>query len=998
MATNRQNYCQLLGLNPLKESTYSAEAILKKIDSKRDKWLNDSRNKQNDTEQRFKAERLAESAEDMKAVFSDPRRKRDEFSKGQDLLKGKVQKLRMDCVILSDGTYLALPGAADAYTKKLHWDGITKADVLKLAGIKDGTPPKPVSEKVINAFKGLRSVDAYTPTEMLNALITHPSLEIGLDRLSEGSSFSQIRNSFDVCEKRVNSVRPDILPEQDSYIQCMRSVKLVLEPDKELASLVAYGKCNRALVNVMDTIEQEYTTQMSRKYIDELLNAHLSRDIDSEMAVLILQQFCFKKKFAANFSETDSTMIRCSECGNMVQAGPNTVFCPACGKNFKSVCPSCNTAQSSKNSVCVKCGFNFKEGMQKADRLSLDFRMSMQSGKVSKAEKALSQLKETFPGYNGIATMTMDLENAKNEISTSRRFILDAYGRGKYTEAKQSTEALIKKYPDALDGDIELSQKYSDSVTRYNRADMYCQKAAVADSKSARMQSFVAAAEICPDHPVAKAKLRDDPPMGPADAVGNMGDRAFTIRFQAPVEAAGITYCVYRERNSLPIVNEDTRPLAEIPGTVYVDKTMDPGVEYYYSVYSKRWGILSKEGAHIGPVMTISEVDNVIIKQIDGGLQLIFEKPKGASRVRLWRADGSDSVTNTEIALNGQTVYDDIGLVGGKKYYYLFVAEYEGRNRIERSQGVIFSETTVDAPKPVKDMKISWNKSDSTYTAKWSTTEHVVLYSSKKKINIPGSMVPMEDITSWMTEIKPIMEYPDGVRFALPDGAVQYIYPVIKRGKVGIRGTETLVANLKPFRDVECTLSNKDCIITMGWPNDAVEAKLVISNDSDAKGLDDTSAEIKTIRYEEYMEDKEIRIPMGKARKKCINIFAIYMLSNQMRPSRGIAIEVNSGDSRKVRYNMKKERGGSLMDIATEPGVSELPPVMLVQAATGIPLKRTDGEVVWRSNGPLSLQNGRGLVNIAGGNLQDISRTRLFFEKDSDYYDFRFIHPLYRRE
>ena len=79
---SRQNYCQLLGLNPLKESSYSTESILKKIEAKRGKWANDSRNKQNDTEQRFKSERLVEMTSDMEEVFKDPRRRRDEFSKG----------------------------------------------------------------------------------------------------------------------------------------------------------------------------------------------------------------------------------------------------------------------------------------------------------------------------------------------------------------------------------------------------------------------------------------------------------------------------------------------------------------------------------------------------------------------------------------------------------------------------------------------------------------------------------------------------------------------------------------------------------------------------------------------------------------------------------------------------------------------------------------------------------------------------------------------------
>ncbi len=998
MAENRPNYCQLLGLNPLKETNYTAESILEKIEKKRAKWANDSRNKQNDTEQRFKAERLVEMTTDMERVMTDPVLRRSEFNSGQTVLKGKVQKLRLDCVILTDGSYVALPGVVDAYIKKLHWDGVTKADVLKITGIKDGAPPKPVTDKVQNAYKGLRAVDTHTPVEMLNALIQHPNLEISLDRLGEGASFAQIRNAFEMCEKRVNSVRSEVLPEQDSYIQTMRSVKLILDNDKELASLIAFGRCNRALAPVMETIEQEYSSQFSRGYIDELLNAHMTKDVDAELAIKILQQFCYKKKIAANFSQKESTMIRCPECSNMVPAGPHTDFCPACGKKFKTVCPRCNTAQQSNNAVCIKCGFDFKDGAQKAERLSLEFRMQMQGGKISKADRALTQLKEALPGYTGIASMTKDLDGAKAEVAAARKFFIDAYSRNRYHEAKSYVDALLGKYSDAFDNDPEVRQKHAECVTRVSNADMYCQRASVADSKVKRTECYVNAVEQCPDHPVAKSKLREDPPSGPMDAAGKLSDRSFTVKFIAPADAANLTYCVFREKNSLPLITDDSRPLAEIPGTVYVDKTMDPGVEYYYSIYSKRWGILSKEGAHIGPVMTIAEVEKVTIEPIDGGLRIMYEKPRGATRVRLWRSDGKDASSNgTEIGLNGQTVYDDIGLEGGKKYHYLFVAEYEGRNKVERSQGVVFSESTVDAPKPVKKMKIAWNKADGTYTASWATTERVLLYSSPKKIAISGNMVKMEDINAWMQEIKPITEYVDGMKFSLPDGAVQYIYPIIPRGRVGIRGTEVLLANLKPFRDVEYTISNKDCVITMGWPADAIEAKLVISNGSDARGLDDTDAEIKTVRREEYMLDKEVRIPMGRARRKCINIFAIYDLGTDTKPSRGIVLEINSGDSRKVRYTMKRERGGVVnIDLSTDPGVMTLPPMMLVQATTGIPLKRTDGEVVWRSNGPVSIQNGRSVIQVQS-TMEDEKRTRLFLANDADYYDFRFVHPLYDR-
>lgn len=996
MVEKKVNYCQLLGLNPLKESTYTDEAIQKKIQAKKEKWTNDSRNKQNDPEQRFKSEKLVGMVDDIVRVMGDPMLRKREFLEGKTILKGKVQKLKSDCIVLSDGSYLVMPGITENYTKKLHWEGVTKADVVKLAEVKEGAPPKPVHDKAFNAFNSLRTVDTYTPIELLNTLIEHPNLEIALEPLSEGSSYSQIRNAFEMCDKRVNSVRPEILPEQDSYILALRSVKLVLA-DQDMEALLKYGRTYRSMVPVMETIEQEYNgQQLTRKYIDELVGVHISRDSDPVMAIAILQSFCYKRKIAANFSNTDSVMLRCPECGMMVQGGPNTVFCPCCGKNFKTVCPACNTAQQSNNTLCIKCGFNFKEGLNRAKGLELNFRMNMQKGMVSRAEKDLVQLKEVYSGYAGMAALEMQLSKAKSSISSLTKMIDESYSRKKYSHVRAVTEEMMKQYPEVLAENPTLKQKYDDAINHYNAAELYCQKAAVSDHRDQRMAMYVSAVEICPDHPVAMTKLREHPPSGPVDPAVRLINGSLAIRFEPPEDNTGLTYCIYRSRDSLPNVTEDTRPMVEIPTSTYMDKTMDPGVEYYYSIYSKRWGILSREGAHFGPVMTLAEVDKVGIEPIDGGLRITFNKPRGCSRVRLWRTeDSGGNGIGTEIALNGANIYDDIGLVGGKKYHYLFVAEYDGRNRVERSPGLVFSATPIEAPQPVRDMKIRWNKSDGSYTAKWGTEERVTLFMTPKKINISGTTVKMDDIHSWMTEIKPLQEYTDGVRFELPDGAVQYIYPIIVRGRFGIRGNETMVANLKPFRDVEKTISNKDCIITMSWPEEAIEAKLVVSND-EVRTLDDINAEILTVRREEYQEDKMIRIPMGRSEKMCINIFAVYKVGNETLPSRGIAIDLYSGESKKVRYTMKSERGNVRVDLTTDQSVRELPPMMAVQVARGIPLKRSDGEVIWRSDSNVPLTAGSGTVTFQA-KVADMSNVRLFLVDEENYNLFRFVHPLYNR-
>ncbi|MBE6528785.1 MAG: zinc ribbon domain-containing protein [Thermoplasmata archaeon] len=998
MASKTDNYCQLLGLNPFNEAKYTPESIKDKIDKQETRWANEFRNKQNDTGQRFKYHKLLDEVPEIRRCMSDPILRKKVFADGMKDLEGKCQKIKLDCVILADGTMVVLPGVIDNFVKRLHWDGVDKKTVLKVANISEGPIPKLISEKVINAYTNLSTVDAYTPSEVLNALIKNPDLEIRCDPLTDMSSYAQLRNAFDLCEKRVNSVRQELLPDQDSYISVLRSIKLIIDSDKELTDLITYGKCSKVLEPVMESIEREYTgQQISRKYIDDIMNIYV-RGMDLDMCIYILETFCHKKKIAANFSKMDSSMVRCPDCNNLVPGGQNTMFCPFCGRNFRIVCPKCGTSQQANNINCIKCGFNFKEGETKAQALAMTFKVDMQKGNISKAEADLRQLKSAFATFAGISAMEASLQKEMATLDTLKKLVVDSCTYQKYYAAKTAGDQIIEKYPSEMPNLPDIKQKYDEASLRVQNADMYCQKASGIEDRAEMLNLYVSASEECPDHPGARIVLKQYPPQGPVDPHGKIKDGHLMIKYEAPLDSSNTTYVVFREKNSLPIVTDETRPLAETPNTIYVDKTLEPGVEYYYSVYSKRWGVLSREAAHFGPVIVLAEVDKVNIEQIDGGLRLIYEKPRGATRVRIWRAEESEgSGSSVELHVNGDTIYDDIGLKGGVRYHYLFVAEYETRNRVERSQGVFFSEVPLDAPAPVRDLRVSWNKSDGTFTAKWSTTSPVKLFCSEKRYTIQGNMVNMADIKSWMTEIKPIYEYIDGMRFNLPDGTAQYIYPVIPLGVMCIKGNEVMVTNLKPFRDVEKFISNKDCVLTMTWPEDAVAAKLVIST-TDIKDYDDPTAEIMTVRRDEYNEDKLIRIPMGKSPKKCINIFATYNIDNETLHSRGIAIDVYSAECKKVRYTVDAKGKGCTVNLSTDESVDKIPEIVMVRTEEGIPLRKTDGEIVWSSEGPVQFSEGKCKLSIGLNGHSDIEHMRLFFSNEEDYNLFRFIHPLYRRK
>lgn len=996
--TQRPNYCHLLGLNPLKESTYKLEDIKKKIETKGTKWKNDSNNKQNDNEQRFKSQGFVNLLPDMERVMSDPVLRSKEFKDGVNLLKGMAERLKSECVILSDGTFLISPNTAEQQVKKIRWDGVTKNDVLSLVNIKDRSPPKPVSDTVINGYKALRSVDTYTPVDLLNALIDRQNLEIALDRLTEGSSPAQIRKAFEVCDKRINNVRPDVLPEQDAYIQALRSLKLCLE-DEPLKKLSEYGRCNHALLPVIEEIERDSTRQLTRRYIDELLSVHLTKDINVDMAISILQDHCFKKKIPANFSNVESSMQRCMNCKSMIHVTPDTMFCPICGHTFKIQCPHCSTVQSSSNTNCIKCGCNFADNENKTRMAVMDFNSSMSKGKIASARKSYNKVKDLSPNHRNLESMLRDLTIAETDLESRKKVIMSAAEKKRSYEVKTLIDSMMEKYPDAVSNDIELSQKYSESVSNLAVADNFCNRAKAEATKAARTKLYVQAVNACPDHPVAVSKLKEDPPMCPSTA-GNpyAEDNAMVVKFVPLTDAANTTYCIYRQRGSFPTVTDDTKPLREIPATdkEYVDGTMDFGVEYYYVIHSKRYGILSREFVKIGPVSICAKVEDITIKEIDGGLRIIYTKPRGAWRVRIWRTEAKNPAAHeVELGLNGQEVYDD-RVEGGKEYKYKFIAEYKIDNRTKRSDTTTRCQVTTIPPEPVNNISIRRNEGDGSFTAKWVKGKNVTLYATPTKIPAESYRLNMEDVETWMKPVK-LIEKGDGeVKFRLDDGEIVFIYPIIPVGQIGYRGKCQLVSNARPFRDVKTSVNNNECVITMTWPDKAVMAKIVVSNDS-ARTPEDSDAEIHTIRREDYIDKGQVRIRLGRAPKKCINIFAIYKVDDTEIKSQGVPVEIYTAEARKVRYTVKSERTGMRLDIQADPDVKEIPPVVATQVAEGIPLKRNDGAIIWRSHGPVQLIGGKVSLSVQCKNLEDIARMRLFFADDRDYNLFRFIHPLYNR-
>ena len=598
--------------------------------------------------------------------------------------------------------------------------------------------------------------------------------------------------------------------------------------------------------------------------------------------------------------------LECHHCHRGFDFADGMTSCPFCGKDIFRTCPKCGAKQSWDLETCTACGSELDEKVSRIKGLTTELVAAIGDGDIASGEKLIAELRSIDPRNPSIHDLQDQLDDVKGFISKNRKEFEELFGARKFYGALGAASKL-RHYPKMIEADHAMRRDIADAESRVKAADLYCKKATEADSKLARKAQYVAAVGICPDHPVARRILKEDPPIGPSDATGFSRDQSFVIKFE-PSSDPDVTYCIFREENRLPRVDDDTCPLAEIPATVYVDKTMEPGVEYYYSIYSKRWGILSKEATHLGPVMAVADVDKVSIEPIEGGLRIKYEKPRRAARVRIWRADGTKS-SNIELPIGDATVYDDIGLVEGKKYYYLIVAEYDVRGKVERSEGAVFSGTTQkneteqskgtacctftpDLPKPVRDMVIKWGKADNSYYAKWGTSSEVSLYTSSEKPPYSGKRMSLDELRSLMTPIEPIDVFTDGMKFSLPEG-LHYVCPVIEHGDTAICGTSLLVAHVKPFRKVETYLSGGICHLRMKWPDGAIAALAMVSDGP--CGLDDLEAPSVDITLEQYMKNGEMEVPVGSPGRTHISLYAIYRDAHgQKFPSRAVQIDLKS--------------------------------------------------------------------------------------------------------
>ncbi|MCQ2079807.1 MAG: zinc ribbon domain-containing protein [archaeon] len=984
MSDINENYCKLLGINPYKE--YNEQAIRTLIAKAEEEWRRDLSTQTTQRRTKYLLGEWLRLLPDIRSVMDSPILREEQFETARKILERKCSKLRREAIILHNGDVVIPPTVAEKMAERLEWKGIDGKTVIRASKLNAVPFPRPINNVVSNAFRMMQDVGAYSPVELINSLIDMPEMDFSINKVDENSSPDDLRLVYDTVNRRLNNMKNGRIPNLDAYVQAVRSVKVNLNSDDTLRQLVEYGKCMRILEPAFEQMDEDAGNQFSRIYIDNLLTEYVNdTDANADLCLSLLEDYCIRRLFPANFSISESALGVCPRCKSMIYTGDNCYFCTSCGSAINNICPACGRGQSAANRNCVGCGIDILSALEVAHKAYADIKEHISAGYLDKANRELEELAKTYPSYEHNAKIRARIHENSYILNMIVDRIYTDFRNKAYFGVKNTCVTEGMNFPLLIERE-DIKPRFEEACRMVSEADALCIEANSKNPEESK-ELYIRASEICPDHPDAVANLRRYPPEGPADA---------------EVQAVGDLQLALGRPDSQ--ADQSTIPLDETEGWVYTDKTAEPGIEYYYRIYAKRWGILSQDYAECGPQIIVREVTNVRIEPEGDGLKLTYLFPPGSVRVRIWRKEsGSEEGDEVELLHNNNGTVIDEGLKGGCIYHYLFVAEYEQNGNISRSYGTTFTGITASLPQPINDLSVRWDRRSNSYVAKWTgPQEDVELYYSTVRDAVPGENVSIKDLSVRMTRIEPLGSEDGTFRFHLPEATVIYICPAITVGNSTIRGRECVIANLRPFRNLTREIEGDECRLTMEWPVDAEYARATIrGRNPDGE----PTLSMKEIGRAEYEEQGGFRFPLNGTYNTTVNIHAVYEIEGEKRESIGLCTEIFSGTYSKVRYTVdtegvkgdrKKTRVVVSFDCADE---TVVPRCIMVMSEEGIPLRQKDGEVIWESDDPVVLTDGKAECGfVIPKDEASVRNMRLFFPNRNDYNKYRFVHPVYRRD
>lgn len=391
--------------------------------------------------------------------------------------------------------------------------------------------------------------------------------------------------------------------------------------------------------------------------LEECTRAGIPRD----KAEYLIYQTAEAKNITIVESAANDALLTCRFCGSL--NNPSANVCGTCGMPLVIECPKCGKKSTDTNELkCTKCGFAIGE-MPSADLHVKSAETALSLGNTAEAQRQLEAARRLWPSHPRIRQVEADLARAEKEVS------------GAIAEMKKLTDArryyAARPYLSRIGFSTQAQALRSETETAIDSAEKLVQQASAIADANRRIDQYMQVLTICADCKPALDKLRLTPPAAPASMRSAAGQTGIRLEW-SKATSAYITYDIIRKANGRPATITDGTRIGTVTGNAFDDTTAEPGVSYYYAVFSACGDIKSRTGATTAaPAILTPEIDprSVGFSTQATSIGLNWKLPAHAKSVRVLR-DG------VEVRTVAGSTFNDSGLTPERDYRYTLRTVY----------------------------------------------------------------------------------------------------------------------------------------------------------------------------------------------------------------------------------------------------------------------------------------------------------------------------------
>ncbi len=492
----------------------------------------------------------------------------------------------------------------------------------------------------------------------------------------------------------------------------------------------------------------------------------------------------------------NSNVQLCRFCGAINPKGARV--CKSCGLPVVVICPKCVRERTAHDELRgVKCGFEIGE-FPKADTLVKDAQTALKYNNVDEAIKCIEAAEAIWPNHPNLSSVASSIKRAQTQITSALAEVKKLCAKHAYYAASALLGQIgFGKDATVLRNEIESAIKNAEELIS---------KARTARDSNEQIDCYMQVLSICSDSAVAKEKLQLTPPTSPAQIKAEVKGGIIRIEWTR-LQSKYIQYLLIRKANGRPSSPADGEVVCDTLNNVMDDIKAEPGVSYYYAVYSKCGEVFSPRAAVTDtPSMTVADLNpnsvSLDIHENKIGFNISF--PKHAKCIEIYR----DDVLVKE--LTGSS-YMDEGLKADHSYTYKFVTVYEDCTRKkQKSAGM----TQVIRPmSPPKAVKLELTEKGDIATLSWSKPSKGTLYIYES--DQPFQILENNKVNIDNLKYQRINTTGESYQLAKNFSGVRYYLPVTVQGNMGVAGAQVkLISIIKP---AGVTFDRNDSFVMVNW-------------------------------------------------------------------------------------------------------------------------------------------------------------------------------------